>query len=581
MQLSQEASTHRSNFIIPLCLFILFLLATVNPVLALRWSSETADAPPNGTTGKNPAIAVDDQNRPHIAYRRDPVMPLFDVLSYATKDNGVWTKDIVDQGDVGYGCSIDVTGGGTPHMAYQMYNIGLGYASGSPGSWSAGEILAAENIQRAEYSRTRIHPSGVYILLRHAEYISSWEARLSLLNSAGGWSSTLIASNDMTQYIDLAVASDGTPHVVYASPGAVKYSNANLGWVWDSIHTTMSSINGVAIALDAAGYPHIAFRTGGQTYYGFQNASGWNDPNDRLIPDLNGTLPVTSLTVDADGIAHFLAGITYVSGDGSQWRTQPINGVGADPRMAFDSVGNGHVASFGSNSLKYSYGEPIALSPIPNGDFEAGEIDWYDWGESGDEGIVLSATDVLEQPVASGNHVARLRAFDPWSNGYCVCSLAVDIDTPTDPDRLYLSFAYQFLDIDCTLTVWLGGGWDPIITIPGPAAGQTQMQTYQYQLPFAASDKTDTRLMFLLERTNSSWEDEEGYTLYLDDVEWITAPAADITDNGIVNYVDFSVVSDQWGQTSCGGCGGADLTGDNNVAVDDLLDFVGDWLWPK
>jgi len=36
--------------------------------------------------------------------------------------------------------------------------------------------------------------------------------------------------------------------------------------------------------------------------------------------------------------------------------------------------------------------------------------------------------------------------------------------------------------------------------------------------------------------------------------------------------------ADYWSQTDCGRCGGADLTGDGNVDIDDLTLFIDIWL---
>jgi hypothetical protein len=45
-----------------------------------------------------------------------------------------------------------------------------------------------------------------------------------------------------------------------------------------------------------------------------------------------------------------------------------------------------------------------------------------------------------------------------------------------------------------------------------------------------------------------------------------------------VNFIDFAYFADWWPQTGCGVCGGADLTGDGNVGLDDLREFADNWL---
>ena len=52
----------------------------------------------------------------------------------------------------------------------------------------------------------------------------------------------------------------------------------------------------------------------------------------------------------------------------------------------------------------------------------------------------------------------------------------------------------------------------------------------------------------------------------------------DISDDTIVNMIDFSVISQHWMQTGCGDCHGADITGDGNVDIEDFLFMVQQWF---
>jgi hypothetical protein len=46
-----------------------------------------------------------------------------------------------------------------------------------------------------------------------------------------------------------------------------------------------------------------------------------------------------------------------------------------------------------------------------------------------------------------------------------------------------------------------------------------------------------------------------------------------------VDFIDFALFAQYWQQTGCGKCGGADLAGnDGNVGMDDLQEFVANWL---
>jgi hypothetical protein len=52
----------------------------------------------------------------------------------------------------------------------------------------------------------------------------------------------------------------------------------------------------------------------------------------------------------------------------------------------------------------------------------------------------------------------------------------------------------------------------------------------------------------------------------------------DINNDGRVNNQDFAMLGNRWLQINCGPCGGADLTGDNDVTMDDVLTLTDYWL---
>jgi len=52
----------------------------------------------------------------------------------------------------------------------------------------------------------------------------------------------------------------------------------------------------------------------------------------------------------------------------------------------------------------------------------------------------------------------------------------------------------------------------------------------------------------------------------------------DLNASGQVDFIDFAIFAIQWLETDCGLCGGADLTGEGNVELDDLSELVTNWL---
>ncbi|MHC4474856.1 MAG: right-handed parallel beta-helix repeat-containing protein [Planctomycetota bacterium] len=54
---------------------------------------------------------------------------------------------------------------------------------------------------------------------------------------------------------------------------------------------------------------------------------------------------------------------------------------------------------------------------------------------------------------------------------------------------------------------------------------------------------------------------------------------SDIDSDGSVDFEDYCVIGERWRQTSCGLCGGADLTCDGEVNAYDLKELADNWLW--
>jgi hypothetical protein len=52
----------------------------------------------------------------------------------------------------------------------------------------------------------------------------------------------------------------------------------------------------------------------------------------------------------------------------------------------------------------------------------------------------------------------------------------------------------------------------------------------------------------------------------------------DFEPDGDVDMIDFAAFAGHWLETSCGECGGADLTGEGDVDMNDLEQFIANWL---
>jgi hypothetical protein len=64
----------------------------------------------------------------------------------------------------------------------------------------------------------------------------------------------------------------------------------------------------------------------------------------------------------------------------------------------------------------------------------------------------------------------------------------------------------------------------------------------------------------------------------IDNIPGFSLHIGDISNDGYIDFSDFALLSNHWLETSCGPCAGADLTGDNNVTIDDVSVFAENWL---
>ncbi len=75
----------------------------------------------------------------------------------------------------------------------------------------------------------------------------------------------------------------------------------------------------------------------------------------------------------------------------------------------------------------------------------------------------------------------------------------------------------------------------------------------------------------------ASYQQAAGLAINGDDI----VVTSDMSHNGSVDWIDFATFAQQWMNTNCGNCGGADFTGDGNVDWEDLSWFAADWLAGK
>lgn len=243
------------------------------------WTSHVVTA--NTTGDSNPSIAVDGSGVPHIAYMHDDGTD--DEVYYATNGSGAWVNtSITSNATDDESPSLAVDGGGSVHIAY-VY-----------------EAIASDEIHYAT-------------------------------NAGGTWSSVPVTADSLPDDCpSLALDAGGSAHIVYEHDDSTRsdiYYATNAGGAWAGSAVTGGSTNSrsATLALDATGHGHIAYHSRDvegdhEVYYANNQAGAWGSPvplTDNLAHDFLGseTFSSRALALDAAGYAH----IAYTSNSSGGW----------------------------------------------------------------------------------------------------------------------------------------------------------------------------------------------------------------------------------------------------------------------
>ena len=346
------------------------------------WSSSSVDDYGGMyTTGGERAIslAIDSTDGLHVAY--------YDIsgkfLEYAHRNPGEssWTKtNVHDQGNhvIGTSVSIAVDSENRPHIAYQdRHQWDLEYARFDGSEW------LVETLD--EYGLTGRYPN---IALDdsdqvHIAYENYSHTRLMSMVIADGLAATeKVAQVGTHGYgMGLAVGTSGEIHLSFYngsdSSGSLQYATKT-GSSWTSATVDESStVTGAHsdIALDGSGNPHISYvdSTNGLLRYAHHDGENWAlstvDPSGNV-------LGYTSIALDADGnprIAYHDGALRLAEWDGSSWTltTQDAGSTGQGTQITLDEDGKTRIAYFDEDADDLSFSIAGHQSPAVMGNSQS------------------------------------------------------------------------------------------------------------------------------------------------------------------------------------------------------------------
>lgn len=338
-----------------LTVLVVFLLSflTFHFAMAGSWKVETLDS--LGVVGRNSSLALDSNNKVHIAYYSS----VNNSLKYATNRSGIWTKTTIENigEDPGVGgISIAVDAGNAPHICYRIAADKVKYATSTfLGTWATEEIDTGE-----EDCSIAIDSNGnLYI-----SYGGGANNHLKLASKSpglGDWTETEI-NTDTPKDVSLTVDSNNNLHIVYYDNKSLKYTTNVFGsWSSGIVASGLADEGAInSIAIDSDNKAHIA-------YFDFafnKNKYSTNASGSWLSEDIGaGALPSIAVNNNKVYVAYYDKGLRYANKNSGWWESEIIDNNGDTgwmPSLKMNDDGKSFISyfDFDNGDLKYAVSIP-------------------------------------------------------------------------------------------------------------------------------------------------------------------------------------------------------------------------------
>jgi hypothetical protein len=299
------------------------------------------------------SLALDGAAHPHISLVTGA--PESYTLRYARFDGTAWQIERVNNASqVGNYTSLALNGSGQPHISYVESDSGaLGHAWQEENAWrteivddGAGKAGLSNSLALDKSGRPRV----AYI----TGHLDSALALKYAWYDGHVWHTETVEDieRNVVKSVALAVDGMGHPHISYTTyrryersgESTLKHAWHN-GTAWQietvRIHET---IQGISLAIDARGYPHISYTSHGFAsefsfrFHSIHVMHTWYDGNAWQVETVEtvgqGASKVTSLALDGMDHPHisYATGhpdaVKYARHDGSSWQIETVDGAG-------------------------------------------------------------------------------------------------------------------------------------------------------------------------------------------------------------------------------------------------------------
>lgn len=307
------------------------------------------------------SLALDGADTPLLAYFDQTEL----TLNAARWDGASWVSEQVDRSNYILQAALALDGNDHPHLTYQAYGGSLTYATLVDETWVRHPI----DERGVSVSRLRLDAQGQ----PHVAYLK-YDPALALGTvlfyarfDGVQWQREMIGQigcYDTSSAFDLALDSQGQPHLIYCQRNELQYSHFD-GQTWASqpLDAVDPVASGVSLVLDRADRPHLSYL--GYTQMGFSfpfkvryvmwDGASWVMQRFDEVTTMNSN--PSAIALDGAGRPHIAYAGRYAYWDGSRWQIESVvepllPNYPPSPSLALDSQGRPHI---GYTDGRYAY----------------------------------------------------------------------------------------------------------------------------------------------------------------------------------------------------------------------------------
>ncbi len=327
------------------------------------WQVEVVNNGAGAEVGGFTALAVEPGGNLHVAYYDFTHRTL--LYSFRAKSDKQWSTTKVDGKGAGTYVSLAVDTAGQPHLAYNsMYEDGLHYATWDGHKWKR-QIIDPEHVNY--YTSIQLdkenHPRISYYLYHAPDRSYLLHLKFASFDGKGWTIETVDKRPETGKFNSVALDASGYPHIAYShvALGDLLYA------AWDGSRWNFADVDarrahgdyvgiGNSITLDRSGSPHIAYldSTKNLVKYAWIEDGRWkSEIVDTLVG--RGEVDHVSLQLDRQNqphLAYYDGGsgvLKYAVRDDKGWHTEAVDNdgnVGKYPSLCLDVDDQPYIAYY-------------------------------------------------------------------------------------------------------------------------------------------------------------------------------------------------------------------------------------------